>query len=86
MKRRLRLMLTGGNISPPALFLMRLALRLSCAILALALLVQVRAGPLTAGNVYIHRLAADLYRAPLGVLLAAFVGALIVDALMRDGR
>ena len=59
---------------------------LSCALLALSLLIEVWAGPMTARNVHMYRLAADLYRAPQGVLLAGFVGALIVDTVIKEGR
>lgn len=86
MKKRLMEMLSGKNISGPALTLIRFSLILSCALLVLSLLTEVWAGPLTARNVYIHRLAADLYRAPQGVLIAASVGSLVIDALIKEGR
>ncbi len=75
-----------GKPSPPALFILRLGLALSCVILAIALLVLVYAGPMTARNVHIHRLIADLYRAPQGVLLVTFIGALIVECQWKEGR
>ena len=86
MKKKLRYMLSGVNISGPALFVIRLSMKISCAVLVLSLLTHISAGPMTAENVYIYRLAADLYRAPLGVLLTAFLGALIIDALIKEGR
>lgn len=86
MRGRLKKFLSGGNISKSALSLIRYSLILSCALLVLSLLLTVWAGPLTARNIYIHRLAADLYRAPQGVLLAAFVGALIIDTAIKEGR
>lgn len=83
MRKKLRRFLSGKNISPPARWLMRVSLALSCALLALSLVLAVWAGPLTARNVHILKLSADLYRAPQGVLLVAFLGALIVDAKMK---
>lgn len=83
MRKKFRRLLSGKNIAPPARWLMRTSLALSCALLALSLVLAVWAGPLTARNVHILRLSADLYRAPQGVLLVAFLGALIVDAKMK---
>lgn len=83
MRKKLRRLLSGKNITPPARWLMRTSLALSCVLLALSLVLAVWAGPLTARNVHILRLSADLYRAPQGVLLVAFLGALIVDAKMK---
>ena len=62
---------------------MRASLMLSCALLAASLLLAVYAGPLTAYNVHILKLSADLYRAPQGVLLVASLGALIVDSKLK---
>lgn len=86
MKRKLLYILSGRNISKPALLVIRVSLILSCALLAFSLLIAVWAGPLTARSVCIYRLSADLYRAPQGVLLAGFVGALIIDSLIKEGR
>lgn len=83
MRKKLSYILSGANISKPAKTLMRFSLILSCALLAASLLLAVYAGPLTAHSVTLHRLSADLYRAPQGVLLVAFLGALIVDSKMR---
>lgn len=86
MKRKLWYILSGKNISGPALAVIRLSLILSCALLTLSLLTAVWAGPLTARSVFACRLSADLYRAPQGVLLAGFVGALIIDSVIKEGR
>ncbi len=66
-------------LSPPAYGLIKGGLVLSCALLAASLALVLHAGPLSAHNVHIHRLAADLYRAPLGVLLLTHLGALLVE-------
>lgn len=86
MKRKIAYIFSGGNISKPALLIIRGSVILSCVLLALSLLMEVWAGPMTARNIHIFRLAADLYRAPQGVLLAGFVGALIVDSIIKEGR
>ncbi len=86
MRKKLSYILSGENISRPALLMIRGSVLLSCALLALSLLIEVWAGPMTARNVHMYRLAADLYRAPQGVLLAGFVGALIVDTVIKEGR
>ena len=86
MGRKLKYIFSGENISRPALLIIRGSVMLSCALLALSLLMEVWAGPMTARNVHIYRLAADLYRAPQGVLLAGFVGALIVDSVIKGER
>lgn len=83
MRKKLLYILSGKNISAPALAMVRASLLVSCALLAASLLVEVYAGPMTAHNVHIHRLSADLYRAPQGVLLVAFLGALIVDFKLK---
>ncbi len=83
MRKKLRRLFSGENISQPARRLLRGCLALSCVLLALSLVLAVWAGPLTARNVHILRLSADLYRAPQGVLLVASLGALIVDAKMK---
>ncbi len=76
-------LLSLRGVSPEARRMVRWSLALSCAILALALLYGVYIGPLNAGNVQSHRLLADLYRAPQGVLLVSSLGALIVDSSLR---
>lgn len=83
MRKKLLSLLSGKNISKPAKFLIRLSLVVSCALLVSSLLLAVYAGPLTARNVHILRLSADLYRAPQGILLVGFLGALIVDSKMK---
>lgn len=83
MRKWLSYILSGKNISKPARTIVRLSLILSCLLLTASLLLAVYAGPLTAYNVELHRLSADLYRAPQGVLLVSFLGALIVDSRMK---
>lgn len=86
MRKKLLYILSGEKISRPAKRLIRFSLVVSCLLLTASLLLAVYAGPLTAHNVELLRLSADLYRAPQGVLLVAFLGALIVDAKLRgDG-
>lgn len=83
MRKKLLYILSGKNISKPARTIMRLSLILSCLLLTASLLLAVYAGPLTAYSVELHRLSADLYRAPQGVLLVSFLGALIVDSRLK---
>ncbi len=69
----------GRSISWPARLLIEGGLILSAVLLAGALLLAVYTGPLTAHNVHIHRLIADLYRTPQSVLLVTHLGALILE-------
>ncbi len=78
MNRKKRLK-PGRRLSRPAYLLIRYGLIASCLILAGALLLSVYTGPLTAHNVHTHRLIADLYRTPLGILLTVYLGALIIE-------
>ena len=75
-KKRLK---PGRRLSRPAYLLIRYGLIFSCLILAAALLLAVYTGPLTAHNVHIHRLIADLYRTPQAVLLVTHLGALTLE-------
>lgn len=67
------------ELSAPARGLLKLGVMLSCLILAFALLLSVYTGELNAHNVHTHRLIADLYRLPQGILLVTHLGALLVE-------
>ena len=67
------------ELSRPARSILELGAILSCLILAAALLMSVYTGGLNAHSVHTHRLIADLYRLPQGILLVTFLGALLVE-------
>lgn len=77
--------LTLRGVSPTARALVRGSLAVSCVILAAALLYGVYIGDFSPRDILRHRLLADLYRAPQGVLLVSSLGALIVDSSSRGG-
>ncbi len=79
MFNRFRIRSKPRRLSRPAYYLIKGGLMLSCLILAAALALSVHTGPLSAHNVHTHRLIADLYRAPQGILLVSSLGALIVE-------
>lgn len=83
MLKKLRRFLSGENISEPAYQLMRGALIFSVALLVVSLVITLYAGDLTARNVGVLRLAAEIYRAPLGVIIIAAVGAVYIDDIMK---
>ncbi len=81
--KRIQDFLAGKGISPPAKALLRYALALSALLLAASLLITVYAGDLNAHSARLLRLAADIYRAPLGVIFLSGLGALYIDDVVK---
>ncbi|MGM9521269.1 MAG: hypothetical protein ACI3VB_02175 [Oscillospiraceae bacterium] len=73
-----------GGVSPPAVKIYKISLILSCIMLAASLLILVYAGELTAHTYRLHYLGAELYRTPQAILLAASIGALIIDDMLKS--
>lgn len=71
------------RLTKPAYLLIRLGMTLSCLILAGCLLYGVYIGELNAHSVALHRLLADIYRLPLGILPVTALGALIAEDAVR---
>ncbi len=82
--KRLKSIFNWEKVPFPAYILIKCSLVLSCFLLAVSLCIGVYAGELTADNVRWFRLYADLYRAPLGLMTLASLGALVInDALNK---
>ncbi len=77
--KKIRAFFRLEGVSRPARLLLKGTLALSCALLAAALLTAVYAGDVTARSIRLFYMTVSLYKAPLGLLLLASLGALVID-------
>ncbi len=78
-KRLAKLKPDWSKISRPSYIVIKASFILSAAILASALCLGVYIGELTVFNVQMFRLIADLYRAPLGIMIVSMIGTALIE-------
>lgn len=83
-KKLMRLKPDWSKLSYPSYIILKVSFVLSAAILTVTLCHGVYTGELTVFNVRAFRLGADLYRAPLGIMMFGTVGAALIEE--RSGK